>query len=49
MESKYNNFAKKVGFKKKNGLYYDKLGFVVNESDIKQMYSEIERITSNVK
>lgn len=39
-------FAKKAGFKKKQGIYYDSLGFFVSEKEIKDYYEEINRIYS---
>lgn len=37
-------FAKKAGFKKKQSIYYDSLGFFISEKEIRDCYEEISRI-----
>lgn len=46
MEFKYTNYAKRVGYKKKNNLWYDSMGFIVSEEEIKNSYNELERIVN---
>lgn len=37
-------FAKKTGYKEKSGMWYDKQGFPVSESEIVDYYNEITRV-----
>jgi len=47
MDSKYQRYAKRVGFKKKGSLWIDPQGFPTSEAEIKQSYDEIEKIMEN--
>ena len=46
MESKYITYAKRVGYKKKGSMWYDKMGFIVSEKEIKDSLDEIVRIVN---
>lgn len=37
-------FAKKTGYKEKSGMWYDKQGFPVSESEIVDYFNEITRV-----
>ena len=49
MESRYVAYAKRVGYKKKGSLWYDKMGFIVSEKEIKDSLDEIVRIVSGTE
>lgn len=44
MDSKYQKYAKRVGYKKKGSIWIDSLGFPVSESEIRDSFHELEKI-----